>query len=145
MSKLESGLFVMTPVDVQLDSIARDAVKMFEGEARSSGVDLMLRLEDSLTQIGETMVSLDPTRVMQVLIVSPAHLWFWPVFPQELTKNPEKRTSSQTQSNLHGLRPHAIFQSASAYPSNGLTTTSTQFMVRCHSCLCLRHRSLQSP
>lgn len=74
MSKLESGLFAMTPIEVRLDSIARDAVKMFEIEARSSGIDLVLRLEDSLTQLKETMVSLDPTRVMQVLIVSPAYL-----------------------------------------------------------------------
>ena len=69
MSKLDSGLFLMTPVDVQLDSIARDAVKMFEGEARSAGVDLQLQLEESCNRIKVDNVSLDPTRVLQILIV----------------------------------------------------------------------------
>ncbi|KAF1947022.1 hypothetical protein EJ02DRAFT_392786 [Clathrospora elynae] len=68
MSKLDSGLFVMTPVDVQLDSVARDAVKMFEGEARSAGVDLTFQLEDSCKRINIDNVSLDPTRVLQILI-----------------------------------------------------------------------------
>jgi signal transduction histidine kinase len=70
MSKLDSGLFVMTPIDVQLDSIARDAVKMFEGEARSAGVDLQFQLEDSCKASGIDRVSLDPTRVLQILIVT---------------------------------------------------------------------------
>lgn len=70
MSKLDSGLFVMTPVDVQLDSIARDAVKMFEGEAKAAGVTLDYHAEDSCTQSNVEYVSLDPTRVLQILIVS---------------------------------------------------------------------------
>lgn len=68
MSKLDSGLLVMTPVDVQLESVARDAVKMFEGEARSAGVELELCLEDSCRELGVETVSLDPTRVLQILI-----------------------------------------------------------------------------
>ena len=70
MSKLDSGLFVMTPVDVKFDSIARDAVKMFEGEAKSAGVDLRFQLEESCKTIQVDHVSLDPTRVLQILIVS---------------------------------------------------------------------------
>jgi signal transduction histidine kinase len=66
-------LFLMTPVDVQLDSIARDAVKMFEGEARSAGVDLRFELEDSCKRIKVDNVSLDPTRVLQILIVRYLH------------------------------------------------------------------------
>jgi signal transduction histidine kinase len=70
ISKLDSGLFMMTPVDVQLDSIARDAVKMFEGEAKSAGIDLRFHLEDSCKHSNIQLVSLDPTRVLQILIVS---------------------------------------------------------------------------
>lgn len=70
MPKLESGLFVMTPVDVQLESIARNAVRMFEGEARSAGVDLEFRREGSCKRIGIGYVSLDLTRVFQILIVT---------------------------------------------------------------------------
>lgn len=70
ISKLDSGLFVMTPVDVQLQSIARDAVKMFEGEAKSAGIDLRFLLENSCKNTDKLLVSLDPTRVLQILIVS---------------------------------------------------------------------------
>lgn len=70
MSKLDSGLFVMTPVDVPLQSIARDAVKMFEGEAKAAGVALEYQAEESCSKINVEHVSLDPTRVLQVLIVS---------------------------------------------------------------------------
>jgi signal transduction histidine kinase len=69
MSKLDSGLFVMTPVDVQLESIARDAVKMFEGEAKAGGIKLEFRLEKSCETVKVATVSLDPTRVLQILIV----------------------------------------------------------------------------
>lgn len=69
MSKLDSGLFVMTPVSVQLESIARDAVKMFEGEAKAADVGLEFLLEKSFKMINVNDVSLDPTRVLQILIV----------------------------------------------------------------------------
>lgn len=68
ISKLDSGLFAMTPINVQLESTARDAVKMFEGEAKAAGVDLQFRIDDSCKQHGVTNVSLDPTRVLQILI-----------------------------------------------------------------------------
>ncbi|KAL6160096.1 hypothetical protein ACJQWK_09571 [Exserohilum turcicum] len=68
ISKLDSGLFVMTPVDVQLESIARDAVKMFEGEAKSAGIDLKFQIEESCKISDVQHVSLDPTRVLQILI-----------------------------------------------------------------------------
>ena len=70
ISKLDSGLFVMTPVDVKLEAIARDAVKMFEGEAKSAGVSLVLQIEESCKQSKVENISLDPTRVLQILIVS---------------------------------------------------------------------------
>jgi signal transduction histidine kinase len=68
MSKLDSGLFIMTPVDVQLESVAKAAVKMFEGEARSAGIGLELFLEDSCKETNIKSISLDPTRVLQILI-----------------------------------------------------------------------------
>jgi signal transduction histidine kinase len=69
MSKLDSGLFVMTPVDVQLESIARDAVKMFESEAKAADIKLEFCVESSCKQLDVANVSLDPTRVLQILIV----------------------------------------------------------------------------
>ncbi|UPX17010.1 uncharacterized protein EKO05_0007387 [Ascochyta rabiei] len=68
ISKLDSGLFAMTPIDVPLESTARDAVKMFEGEAKSAGVELQFHIDTSCKQLGVVNISLDPTRVLQILI-----------------------------------------------------------------------------
>jgi signal transduction histidine kinase len=68
ISKLDSGLFAMTPIDVELESTARNAVKMFEGEAKAAGVDLQFHIDDSCKRLGIADVSLDPTRVLQILI-----------------------------------------------------------------------------
>lgn len=129
MSKLESGLFVMTPVDVQLATVARDAVKMFEGEARSSGIDLVLRLEESLIQLKDINVSLDPTRVMQVLIVSFITSNCRLHSHQSLQQG-HWRIFSQMQSNSRGSRPYVISRSVSACHMSDLSITWTQFMVR---------------
>lgn len=68
ISKLDSGLFAMTPVEVQLISTVKNAVKMFEGEAASAGVDLKFAIDDSCAQMHADLVSLDPTRLLQILI-----------------------------------------------------------------------------
>lgn len=58
----------MTPIDVELESTARDAVKMFDGEAKAAGVNLQFHVDDSCSKLGITKVSLDPTRVLQIII-----------------------------------------------------------------------------
>jgi signal transduction histidine kinase len=83
MSKLDSGLLIMTPVDAQPEAIARHAVKMFEGEAKAAGISLKFSLEDSCREIIVDRVSLDPTRLLQVLIV----------------RAPAPRSTSQTNSS----------------------------------------------
>lgn len=62
----------MTPVHVPLEAIARDAVKMFQSEAQAAGVALDYQPEASCSQAGMEYVSLDTTRVLQILIVSTA-------------------------------------------------------------------------
>jgi hypothetical protein len=42
---------------------------MFEGEAKAAGIDLQFRLEDSCKEVDIATVSMDPTRVTQILIV----------------------------------------------------------------------------
>jgi hypothetical protein len=59
----------MTPVDVQPQVIAKHAVKMFEGEAASADVSLKFRPEASWLESSVDWVSLDPTRLLQILIV----------------------------------------------------------------------------
>jgi hypothetical protein len=89
----------MTPADVPLQSIARDAVKMFEGEAKAAGIALEYHAEDSCSRANVEYISLDPTRVLQILIVS--------VTDKQLNFTANKlRTSSPTLSNLRGSRTH---------------------------------------
>ncbi|KAF2142924.1 uncharacterized protein K452DRAFT_226207 [Aplosporella prunicola CBS 121167] len=68
MSKLDSGLLVMTPVAAQPESIGRHAVKMFEAEAKAAGIDLEFEMESTYGELGLDWISLDPTRLLQVLI-----------------------------------------------------------------------------
>ena len=68
VSKLDSGLLVITPVDAQPESVIRHAVKMFDSEAKAAGVDLFFTVDRSYRILGMDWVSLDPTRVLQILI-----------------------------------------------------------------------------
>jgi signal transduction histidine kinase len=66
ISKLDSGLLVITPVDTQPESIAKHAIKMFDSEARAAEINLSLMVEQSYRDLKIDWVSLDPTRVLQV-------------------------------------------------------------------------------
>ena len=68
ISKLDSGLLVITPIDAQPESVVKHAVKMFESEAKAAGVHLSFVVEQSYRDLEIDWVSLDPTRVLQVLI-----------------------------------------------------------------------------
>lgn len=68
ISKLDSGLLVITPVDTQPESVVKHAVKMFESEAKAAGVNLSFVVDHSYHELEVDWVSLDPTRVLQVLI-----------------------------------------------------------------------------
>ncbi|EON60987.1 hypothetical protein W97_00197 [Coniosporium apollinis CBS 100218] len=68
MSKLDSGLLVFTPIDARPEAVGRHAVKMFEAEARAADVKMRFEIEDSYYQLGIDCVSLDPTRLLQILI-----------------------------------------------------------------------------
>jgi len=66
VSKLDSGLLVITPVDAQPESVLRHAVKMFDAEAKAAKVTLSYHVDQSLRKMNVDWVSLDPTRVLQV-------------------------------------------------------------------------------
>ncbi|KAJ4299349.1 hypothetical protein N0V90_004594 [Kalmusia sp. IMI 367209] len=68
VSKLDSGLLVITPVDTQPEVVTRHAVKMFEAEAKAAEVDLVFEVDESYRAFGVNWMSLDPTRLLQVLI-----------------------------------------------------------------------------
>ncbi|KAH6621951.1 glycosyl hydrolase family 88-domain-containing protein [Boeremia exigua] len=68
ISKLDSGLLVITPVDTQPESIVKHAVKMFDSEAKAADVDLVFVVDQSYRDLEIEWMSLDPTRVLQILI-----------------------------------------------------------------------------
>ncbi|KAJ4350408.1 uncharacterized protein N0V89_009029 [Didymosphaeria variabile] len=68
ISKLDSGLLIITPVDAQPETVALNAIKMFESEAKAAEVDLTFEVDKSYRALGINWVSLDPTRLLQVLI-----------------------------------------------------------------------------
>ncbi|KAF2439566.1 hypothetical protein P171DRAFT_422165 [Karstenula rhodostoma CBS 690.94] len=68
ISKLDSGLLIITPIDAQPAVVAHHAVKMFESEAKVADVDLSFEVDKSCRNLGIDWVSLDPTRLLQILI-----------------------------------------------------------------------------
>jgi PAS domain-containing protein len=69
ISKLDSGLLVITPVDAQPESLLKHAVKMFEAEAKAARVDLSFSIDQSYRNMELDWVSLDPTRLLQVSLI----------------------------------------------------------------------------
>ncbi|KAF1986048.1 hypothetical protein K402DRAFT_464030 [Aulographum hederae CBS 113979] len=68
LSKLDSKLLLITPIKVRPETIMHDTAKMFEAEAAKSGVQLQVRVEQSVHDLNAEWVLLDPSRVLQVLI-----------------------------------------------------------------------------
>jgi signal transduction histidine kinase len=66
ISKLDSGLLVITPVDAQPESIMRHAIKMFDAEAKAARVELSHVVDASYRDMKIDWVSLDSTRLLQV-------------------------------------------------------------------------------
>ncbi|KAK4240869.1 hypothetical protein C8A03DRAFT_31037 [Achaetomium macrosporum] len=68
LSKLDSNLLLVTPIDVQPVKIVQDVLKMFETELRSNDIDGRLIIEQSYRDLAINWVKLDPSRLRQVLI-----------------------------------------------------------------------------
>ncbi|EGX53941.1 hypothetical protein AOL_s00004g600 [Orbilia oligospora ATCC 24927] len=68
MSKLDSALLTVTPVDVQPIAVVERAFKMFEQEAISSETKMTFKIDDSYRNLNIDWVKLDPARLLQVLI-----------------------------------------------------------------------------
>jgi PAS domain S-box-containing protein len=68
LSKLDSKLLLVTPVDVQPVTVVQDVLKMFEAELCSNGIDGQMSIEQSYRDLAVDWVKLDPSRLRQVLI-----------------------------------------------------------------------------
>lgn len=68
LSKLDSNLLLITPVNVQPAQVIENTLRMFDGELQKSDVELRFRIEPSYRELGVDWVRLDPSRLLQVLI-----------------------------------------------------------------------------
>lgn len=68
LSKLDSAMLLVTPVDTQPEAIVRRTVKMFEGESQTVDIHLSVEVDRSYRSLDVDYVRLDPTRLSQVLI-----------------------------------------------------------------------------
>ena len=68
LSKLDSQLLLVTPVDAQPLTVVQRALKMHEGELQSNDIQLKFVVHDSFAKMGINWVRFDPSRVLQVLI-----------------------------------------------------------------------------
>ncbi|KAK8072393.1 Sensor histidine kinase AruS, partial [Apiospora saccharicola] len=68
LSKLDSQLLLVTPVDVQPVAVVQRVLKMFEGELNTNSIQMKFQVKNRYLDLGVDWVRLDPSRLLQVLI-----------------------------------------------------------------------------
>ncbi|KAF2017723.1 hypothetical protein BU24DRAFT_432348 [Aaosphaeria arxii CBS 175.79] len=68
LSKLDSAMLMVTPVDAQPLQVVQRALKMFEGEVQTARINMDFVVDRSYNDLDIDWVKLDPSRVLQVLI-----------------------------------------------------------------------------
>lgn len=68
ISKLDSGLFSITPLTVQPITVVNNLLKMFEGEFASAAITQHLRIDQSFKDLQIENLLLDSSRLLQILI-----------------------------------------------------------------------------
>ena len=68
LSKLDSKLVLLTPVDVQPVAVVQTLLRVFEPEFNANGIDGRFEIEQSYLDLAVDWVKLDPSRIHQVLI-----------------------------------------------------------------------------
>ncbi|KAI2603898.1 uncharacterized protein GGS25DRAFT_525172 [Hypoxylon fragiforme] len=68
LSKLDSQLLLVTPVDVQPLAVVQRVLKMFESELNTNGIEMTFQVKNRYLDMGIDWVKLDPSRLLQVLI-----------------------------------------------------------------------------
>ena len=86
LSKLDSQMLMVTPVDVQPLTIVQRSLKMFENEITNADIGMNFVVDESFKKLGIDWVKLDPQRVLQVLI--------------NLTTNAIKFTTSESRRTI---------------------------------------------
>ncbi|KAI1636490.1 hypothetical protein F4809DRAFT_382204 [Biscogniauxia mediterranea] len=68
LSKLDSQLLLVTPIDVQPLAVVQRVLKMFEGELNTNSIEMKFVVRNRYIDMGIDWVKLDPSRLLQVLI-----------------------------------------------------------------------------
>ena len=68
LSKLNSAMLHVTPVQVQVETTVRRTLKMFEGELLADDIEMTFSLEKSYHQAQIDWVYCDPVRLTQIFI-----------------------------------------------------------------------------
>lgn len=68
LSKLDSALLLVTPVEAQPLTVVQRALKMHEGELLAADIQMKFVVDQSFRGLGLDWVRFDPSRVLQVLI-----------------------------------------------------------------------------
>ncbi|KAI0384135.1 hypothetical protein F5Y04DRAFT_236550 [Hypomontagnella monticulosa] len=68
LSKLDSQLLLVTPVDVQPLAVVQRVLKMFESELNTNAIQMKFQVKNRYLDMGIDWVKLDPSRLLQVLI-----------------------------------------------------------------------------
>ncbi|KAF6225924.1 hypothetical protein HO173_012696 [Letharia columbiana] len=68
LSKLDSAMLLVSPTLTQPPVVVKGALKMFEGELVSHGIELAFSFEESYKRFGIDWVMIDPSRVTQILV-----------------------------------------------------------------------------
>ncbi|KAH3977737.1 hypothetical protein HBI56_182970 [Parastagonospora nodorum] len=111
LSKLDSAMLMVTPVDAQPLQVVQRALKMFEGEVQTAGIEMQFVLTDSFKKLNVDWVKIDPSRVLQVLI--------------NLTTNAIKFTTTEETRNIK-----VILSASRDRPSTGALPCVSYFPMR---------------
>ncbi|KAK0745801.1 hypothetical protein B0T18DRAFT_437960 [Schizothecium vesticola] len=68
LSKLDSNLLLVTPVDVQPVAVLQNVLKMFEAELAAEDIKGQFHIDQAYHKLGVDWAKLDPSRLRQVLI-----------------------------------------------------------------------------
>ncbi|KAF2024184.1 hypothetical protein EK21DRAFT_94284 [Setomelanomma holmii] len=111
LSKLDSAMLMVTPVDAQPLQVVQRALKMFEGEVQTAGISMEFVLTDSFKELNVDWVKIDPSRVLQVLI--------------NLTTNAIKFTTTEETRTIK-----VILSASRKRPSAGVNPCVSYFQMR---------------